>query len=609
MKLKGGYFKKLLLVDLDKGNAEAVPLSDEFCLKYVGGRGFGIKLIWDNLNNFKSPFDPQSMIIVAPGPLTGLYLPASGKTSFVSISPATGIYGDSNMGGSFGVELRQAGYDALAIKGRAKKLSYVWIDDDEIAIVEHEGLKGKGCLEVEGILKNELKDNHVSIASIGIAGENLVRFACISADWGRNAGRTGMGAVLGSKNIKAIVVRGSKDLPVYDLKKLKELSDVSFEKLKSHKYFEFWQQQGLMSVIDYANESGIMPTHNFKDVQFDRADKVNGYEMQARYKIGDTACFACPMACGNICLVKEGKYSGTVIEGPEYETACMFGPNLGVDNFSCIIKANALCDDFGIDTITTGNLIGVLIEGQETGLISEEELGGMKLKWGDEEGIIQLIHQIAYREGIGNTLADGSGGVLEKMPQLKPILSQVKGLEQSAYDARAAISMALGFATSDIGAHHARAWTVAKELEMGKEWSLEQKVDLVIYHQTVRPLFDMLGVCRLPWIELGFDEHTYAELYSAVTGIKLTLDELLKKSNNLYDLTRAINVKLGIGKKDDYPPERCFSTPIPSGPHAGKVLNREEYEKILAIYYQKRGWDENGRPDMRSVSKRFSDKM
>ncbi|MCK5185575.1 MAG: aldehyde ferredoxin oxidoreductase family protein, partial [Deltaproteobacteria bacterium] len=504
MKLKGGYFKKLLFIDLDKGKAEVLKLSDEFCQKYIGGRGFGIKLVWDNMKNYSSPFDPQNLIVVAPGPLTGLYLPSSSKTSFISISPATGIYGDSSMGGSFGVELRQAGYDALAIKGKAHNTSYLWIDDDEVEVVEHEGLKGKGSLEAEGMLKKELKDNHLSIATIGIAGENLVRFACINADWGRNAGRTGLGAVLGSKNIKAIVVRGSKDLPVYDLKRLKEVSDDAFEKIKSHKYFEFWQQQGLMSVIDYANEAGIMPTYNFRDGRFEQAEKVNGYEMQARYKIGDTACFACPMACGNICLVKEGKYSGTVIEGPEYETACMFGPNLGVDNFACILKANALCDDLGVDTISTGNLIGVLIEGQEAGIISEEELGGMRLKWGDEDTIIQLIHDIANRKGIGDVLADGSLGLLKKMPQLSPILSQVKGLEQSAYDARAAISMALGFATSDIGAHHTRAWPLAKELELGKDWGLEQKAELVIYHQTVRPLFDMLGVCRLPWIELGF---------------------------------------------------------------------------------------------------------
>ena len=207
---------------------------------------------------------------------------------------------------------------------------------------------------------------------------------------------------------------------------------------------------------------------------------------------------------------------------------------------------------------------------------------------------------------------EGELAVLElvkKIPQLAPIISQVKGLEQSAYDARAAVTMALGFATSDIGAHHARAWPLAKELEMGKDWGLDEKAKLVIYHQTVRPLFDMLGVCRLPWIELGFDENTYAQFYSAVTGITFNLDELLEKSNELYNLSRAINIKLGVSKEDDYPPERCFSSPIASGPQAGKVLDREDYENLLAIYYQQRGWDENGQPDLKQVAKKFNEKI
>jgi aldehyde:ferredoxin oxidoreductase len=368
------------------------------------------------------------------------------------------------MGGSFGVELRQAGYDALVIRGKAKELSYLWIDNDAVHIIEKKELKGKGCLEAEGIIKEELKDDHLEVATIGIAGENLVRFACINADWSRNAGRTGMGAVLGSKNIKAIAIRGSKDLPVHDLGNLKRISVSAFQELKSHKFFEFWQEQGLMSVIDYVNEAGVMPTYNFRDGRFEQADQISGYEMRDKYKIGDTACFSCPMACGNICLVKDGTYSGAVTEGPEYETACMMGSNLGVHNLAFIIKANALCDDLGLDTISTGNLIGVMIEALETGLLTEEDMDGMHISWGDEERILELIQKIAHREGIGNILADGSKYLLEKIPKLRPIVSQVKGLEQSAYDARVAISMALGYATSDIGAHHTRAWPLAKEL-------------------------------------------------------------------------------------------------------------------------------------------------
>ena len=608
-KIKGGYFWKILWIDLERETVSPLEFDESFALRYIGGRGFGAKLLWDKLR--KGPIDPlgpENLLVISPGPLGGLYLPASGKTSFVSVSPETGIYGDSSMGGSFGPELRQSGIDALAVTGKAKNLSYLWIDNGTVKIVPNERLKGKASLETEGMIKEELRDEHIKVATIGIAGENRVRFACVSSDWGRNAGRTGIGAVMGSKNLKAIAVRGSMDLPVFDLPRLQKVSEASFRSLKENKNFAFWQEQGLMSVIDYVNEAGVMPTFNFKEGVFEHAKKVNGYEMLSRYKIGDTSCFACPMACGNVCLVKEGKYRGTVVEGPEYETACMFGSNVGVQNFAAIVKANQICDEFGVDTITAGSLIGVLMEAQETGLLSEKDLDGLNFKWGSEEVVLETVQRIAHRKGIGDILADGSLGVIKKWPQLRPIISQVKGLEQSAYDARIAISMALGYATSDIGAHHARAWTIAKELEMGMNWPLEKKADLVIYHQTLRPLFDMLGVCRLPWIELGFDENRYAEFYSAVTGIEASLNDLLRHSMDLYDLTRAINMKFGISRKDDYPPERVFTSPMTQGPHAGKILRREEYESILDLYYQKRGWSKEGLVSEEKITK-FNDPL
>ncbi len=601
-KIKGGYFWKILWIDLSQGEVKPIEFDEAFASKYVGGRGFGAKLLWDHLQGGKlDPLEPENLLVISPGPLAGLYLPASGKTSFVSLSPQTGIYGDSSMGGSFGTELRQAGVDALAITGKAPTLSYLWIDNGEVKIIPKEKLRGKGSLETEGLIKEEIKDDYIKVATIGPAGEKMVRFACVTSDWGRNSGRTGMGAVMGSKNLKAIAVRGSKDLPVYDLPRLRKASEASFKSLRENKNFTFWQEQGLMSVIDYVNEAGVMPTYNFREGVFEHAKKVNGYEMLSKYKIGDSSCFGCPMACGNICLVKEGRYRGTVVEGPEYETACMFGPNVGVQNFSAILKANHLCDELGIDTISAGNLIGVLMEAQESGLLSEKELDGLHLRWGAEEVILEMIQRMAHRKGIGNILAEGSLGLMKQWPQLQPIISQVKGLEQSAYDARIAISMALGYATSDIGAHHTRAWTIAKELEMGMDWPLEKKADLVIYHQTLRPLFDMLGVCRLPWIELGFDEHQYAEFYSAVTGMETTLHELLQRSKDLYDLTRAINMRFGISRKDDYPPERVFTLPMSEGPHAGKILKREDYEKILDLYYQKRGWSKDGLVDPKKI--------
>ncbi|MGP8321148.1 MAG: aldehyde ferredoxin oxidoreductase C-terminal domain-containing protein, partial [Methanosarcinaceae archaeon] len=225
-----------------------------------------------------------------------------------------------------------------------------------------------------------------------------------------------------------------------------------------------------------------------------------------------------------------------------------------------------------------------------------EDVDGIALSWGDDSSIMQLLEKIANRDGIGDVLAEGPYGVINKFPQLEPIISHVKGMDQSAYDARVGVTMALAYATSDIGAHHARAWPIAKELEVGAEWTLEEKVDLVIYHQTVRPLFDMLGVCRLPWIELGFDENTYAEFYSAATGVRVTLDDLLEKSRSLFNLTRAINLYMGVTRADDHPSERTFNDPIKTGPHAGEHLDRELFGRILDIYYERRGWDKDGRP-------------
>jgi len=609
MSIKSGYFKQHLQIDLTKGTAERRTPADAFIEKYIGGRGFGAKLVWDNLkkHDFKiDPLGPENLLVVAPGPLTGVYLPSSGKNSFVAISPATGLYGDSSMGGGFGIELRQTGTDILSITGKAPELSVLFIDNGETTILPMPELKGKSCLEAEGMIKERLGTHAVHVATIGIGGENMVRFACVNNDWSRNAGRAGMGAIMGAKNLKAIVVRGHMDLPVYDVTGLVTETEQAFKYMEEHKYFKLWQQEGLMNVIDYANDKGILPTYNFKDSVFAKHDQVNGTTMVNRYKIGDSACFSCPMCCGNICLVKSGKYAGTVVEGPEYETCAMLGPNLGIDNFAAILSATRLCDELGIDTISTGSIVGATIEGYEKGILSLSDLDGREIAWGDEDAILELIQKIAHRQGIGDILADGSHRIIENWPEMDKIILQVKGLEQSAYDSRASISMGLAYATSDIGAHHTRAWTIAKEMEEGQNWTNDEKVDTVIYHQKVRPLFDMLGVCRLPWIELGLSERHYANFYKYVTGNETSLEELLGLSNDIYDLTRLINARLGMSRKDDTLPYKVWANPPLTGPNAGKVIGQEDFQKLLSLYYQKRGWDENGIPPA-DVEKKFSD--
>lgn len=597
--IKSGYFRKQLHVDLTSGKAERRDLSEDLIERYVGGRGFGAKLVWDNLkaHDFKiDPLGPANLLVIAPGPLTGCYVPSSGKNSFISISPATGFYCDSSIGGSFGVELRHTGHDCLSITGAASELSILFIDDGNVRIIPMPFLKGKSCLEAEGLIKEKLGTHGLHIATIGVAGENRVRFACVNSDWSRNAGRTGVGAIMGSKNLKAIVVRGTKDLPVFDMPNLVGETRKAVKYMTDHKFFRLWQQQGLMNVIEYANTKGILPTYNFKATTFAAHDKINGETMLEHYKIGDSACFMCPMCCGNICLVKNGKYAGTVTEGPEYESCAMLGSNLGIERFDAVLAANRLCDELGIDTISTGSIIGALIEGYEKGIISLQDLDGKGIAWNDDDAILDLTNRIAHREGIGEILADGSRRIIQQWPEMEKVLLQVKGLEQSAYDSRVGTSMGLAYATSDIGAHHARAWTIAKEIEEGSGWSAEDRVNLVMYHQAVRPLFDMLGVCRLPWIELGLNERHYEKFYSYVTGKTMTLEELLKLSDHVYGLTRRMNIRLGATRKEDSLPFKVTSVPVLTGPNAGKTLNGEGFERMLSLYYEKRGWDQNGVP-------------
>jgi aldehyde:ferredoxin oxidoreductase len=609
MSIKSGYFKKYLHVDLTKGTAEYRDLSDTFLERYIGGRGFGAKLVWDNLqkHDFRvDPLSPENLLVIAPGPLTGVYLPSSGKISFAAVSPATGLYGDSSMGGGFGVELRQTGNDILSITGRAPELSLLFIDSSETIILPMPQLKGKNCLEAEGIIKERLGTYAVHVATIGIAGENMVNFACVNADWSRTAGRTGIGAIMGSKNLKAIVVRGYKDLPTYDVSGLMAETDKAYRYMEEHKYFKMWQREGLMNVIEYANEKGILPAYNFKDSVFAKHNQINGATMLDHYKIGNSACFSCSMCCGNICLVKNGKYTGTVIEGPEYESCAMLGPNLGIDNFDAILSAVRLCDELGIDTISTGNIVGAVIEGYEKGILSLSDLDGREITWGDEKAILELIEKIADRQGVGDILAGGSRRIIKKWPEMDKIILQVKGLEQSAYDSRAGISMGLAYATSDIGAHHTRAWTIAKEIEEGQNWSDEEKVNTVIYHQKLRPLFDMLGVCRLPWVELGLNERHYQNFYKYVTGKEASLEQLLELSNDIYDLTRLINTRLGTSRKDDSLPYKVWANPPLTGPNAGKVIDQKDFQELLSLYYQKRGWDEDGIPPA-GVERKFED--
>ncbi len=591
----------ILRINLSKNKISEQEPDKDFIYKYIGARGWGARMVWEEVGVEADPLGPDNLIFFGSGPLTGLLIPSAGKMSIVSISPATGIYADSSVGGAFGVELKQAGYDAIALRGVSEKPVYIMIDDGDVEIRDAKDYWGAGALATEVQLKKDLEDNDVHVVSIGPAGENLVKFACITSDYGRNAGRTGMGAVMGSKRVKAIVVRGFKDIPIADVEGFMDIAYESYRTISENEFLDIWQRQGTLQVIDWANERGVLPTRNFQETRFEQAEEIGGDKME-EVKTTDRACFACPMTCGNFCVIREGDKK-VVVEGPEYETAAMLGSVCGIKDLKTVIKANNLCDDLGIDTISSGNLIGLLMEAYEKGIITKDDTGGIELKFGNGEALLKVLEMIARREGIGDIVADGVKAITERWKSTRPFAMQSKGLEQSAYDTRASPGMALAYATCDVGAHHSRAWVISKDLEMRDKWTVEDRAKLVIYHQHIRPLFDCLGVCRLEWIELSIDENIYAEFLTTVTGIKTTMKELLERSEAIYNLTRGINVIRGISRADDYPPERVFCDPIPTGPLKGELLQREEYDELLDTYYRLRGWNDEGIPTKKTLTR------
>jgi len=602
VRFKGGYVGKIARVNLTKNRMKTEKVEPSFAVKYIGGRGWGARLIWDEIPAHTDPLGSKNKLIIATGPLSGLLIPGAGKTSFAAISPATGYYGDSNVGGMFCTELKQAGFDALILEGKSDKPVYLWVEDGEVEMRNAEDYWGTGSLDTENTLKKDLGDELIRVASIGQAGENLVNFACVTCDYGRQAGRTGMGAVMGSKKVKAIAVRGSFDIPVADHKTIRKLFEESMRKILRHPVLNIWQKQGTMQFIDWVQENVCLPSRNFSSATYEGYRGINADIMEKNAKVADRACFACPICCGHFTIIKDGPHKGVGVEGPEYETAAMIGSNCMLTTIEDVIYANYLCDNLGLDTISAGNIVAFAMECYERGIITKEDLNGIELKFGNAQAMFDFLEMIAKREGIGNLFAEGVKKASEKLGKgSEKFAMQVKGLEISGYDVRAAQAMGLSYATADIGAHHNRSWAIGKDIEIGRESYDEDKVKTVIYLQHSRPLFDLLGTCRFQWLETEITLDTYAQFYRAATGIKTTVEDLLRASERVYNLTRAISICEGLASKEDWLPERSFADPVPEGAVKGATLDKSKFKKMVKNYYKLRGWNEKGVPTPRKL--------
>lgn len=615
-----GYAGQMLTIDLDGFTVKKDPLNEDLVDTYIGGRGFVARLLYDHIPRGTDPFSRENIVVIASGPLSGHYLPGSGKTHFGTKSPATGMYGDGNLGGHFGPALKYAGYDVLVITGKAKGPSCLVIEDDKVELIDASKYWGQGSITVETALKQDLGEDY-EIITIGPAGENLSRFACISHDFGRQCGRTGIGTVLGDKKIKAVAVKGTGSLPVYDLPGLYRAGKRAYRDIYAKPGFTGWQPEGTAGITNFVNQVGAFPTRNFQTSSARHYEQINGKQILERIRVTDKGCFSCPIPCGKYSRATTGQ--GTIhVEGPEFETISLFGGNCELQTIEDIAYANSICDELGLDTISAGAVVGFALECYEKGLVTDNDFG-CSVAFGDLESVVHILRLIANREKIGDVLADGVRLAAAIIGQgSERFAMHVKGLEWTGYECRNAPGMMLAYLTADIGAHHNRAWVLGQDvtgtdadvhslIQAGGSGERLPKSDVrgkaagVIASQHLRPAFDVLGTCRLQMMELGFEVEHYEELFALVTGRKKTWSEILEVSERIWHLTRSFSVREieGFGRHMDFPPPRLMNDPVQSGPNEGHCITKEEVNILLDEYYQARGWDENGIPTRQTLDR------
>jgi len=590
-----GWNGQILRVDLSSVKVTTQKYDADFAIKYMGGRGFAAKILWDELEQGTDPLGPKNKLIIAAGPLTGLLGPSLGKLIVAAKSPLTEGYGDGNIGSMAAVHMRKAGYDALVIEGKAKNPVYLYVENDKTCILSAEGLWGLTTFETERKLK-DVHGKNVGVLVIGPAGENLVRYATIISQEGRSGGRPGIGTVMGSKNLKAVVFKGEKDIQLYDPENYQKLAAESYDCIKSAANYEFWVRQGTMMFIEWANENYVFPTRNFREGFLENYRSLGGYALEAM-TVKRRGCPNCNMACGNVILDSEG-----VESVPDYENITMLGGNLEICNLGKVATLNRMADEYGLDTISLGNVIGFAMEATQKGLIKDG------IEWGDFERAKTLLKEIAYRKELGDLLAEGVMRISQKLRGGSESWAiHVKGLEVSAYDCHTSPGMALAYGTSPIGAHHKDAWVIAWELQTDRTGYGGEKAEKVIEFQRIRGgMFESLVSCRFPWIELGLELERYPRLLKAATGVSLSLDEIYNIADRIYTLIRAFWVReFGTewNRSMDYPPTRWFKEPITKGPYKGMNLEMDKFDKLLNLYYDRRGWDNRGIPKRSTFQK------
>jgi aldehyde:ferredoxin oxidoreductase len=587
-----GYMGSILRVNLSTGVVIREELPDELKRQFIGGRGFGAKLLFDELKPGIDPLSPDNKLIFQCGPLAGTGAQSCSRWIVTTKSPLTGGYFRSCAGGPFGAEVKSAGYDILIAEGRAATPVYIWIDDDRVEIRDASKLSGKLTHETAAAIRSELGDNRIKAAVIGPSGEKLVRFSAI-VDGRRTASRGGVGAVMGSKNLKAVAVRGTKHPELADRGALKAVIKKQMERVKNDPRLQGFRHLGTAAAVGFCHELGIYPVRNF---QRGVMPEVNGNLTAAKFDElfqSDVYCKSCPIHCGGIYKVPPGPFSGQPCEGPEYETLYAFGGEIGNSDPALVLEANRLCDDYGVDTMTAGATIGFAMECYEKGLLTKHDLDGIALTWGDQAAVMAILKKMVLREGAGDWLAEGSRLAAQKIGHGAEAFSmQVKGLELAGYDPRGLKGLGLNYATAALGASHCVGQCPQELMGTGPNdrFAFAGKGAMCMMNQDKVASFETGIVCIFPMQFKLIDLPGLAAMLQAATGIEQFGDEAYLRlvGERIWNMERAFNCREGFTRADDRLPERFLRESHGEGPLAGKTV---ELEAMLDEYYDVRGWD------------------
>ena len=595
-----GWAGHILRVDLSRGTATKEPLRLDWAEEYIGGRGLAARYLYEEMDPSVDALGPDNKLIMATGPLTGTNASCGSRYMVVTKGPLTGAITTSNSGGHWGPELKFAGYDMVIVEGRADRPCYLLVDDDRVEIRDAAGVWGKVVSETEDAIRDETGMPELRVAGIGPAGENLVRFACIVNDKHRAAGRSGVGAVMGSKNLKAIAVRGNQGVRIARPRDYMSAIWSYHEHLAESPGRQGLTELGTAPTVDLVNTFGGLPTRNFTAGQFEGTEAINGESIKDNWLVANKACFACNIACGRVTQVspnadkymvnmhpRNWKVAG---EGPEYENLWSLGADCGVDDMDAIVMANYLCNDLGMDPISMGATLATAMEMYERGLLSDEQTG-MALRFGDGKALVAMTEATGFREGFGDELAEGSKRMTDKFEHLEYFMG-VKGQEFPAYDPRGFQGMGVAYATCNRGACHLRAWTPG--IETSGEYDphgTDGKSVWVAEEQNRTTAHDATGICMFTTAGAPLDD--LIPVLSAATGVDYTMDDFVHIGERIWNIERLWNLKAGLTAADDTLPKRLMEEAHKEGPSAGVTV---DLDAMLPDYYAARGWTADGRP-------------